>query len=117
MPDSLRERATVVVIRDSRVLLARDVGSRYFNMPGGGIEEGESPESAAVRELREETGLTPTRTESLFVWESAFARHHVFRIDAEGEARIGDEVVELRWWDRREALTMNGHVKAIIERL
>jgi 8-oxo-dGTP pyrophosphatase MutT (NUDIX family) len=117
MPDSLRERATVVVIRDGRVLLARDVGSRYFNMPGGGIEEGEPPEEAAVRELREETGLTPTRTESLFVWESAVARHHVFRIDAEGTARIGDEVVELVWWDRKEALTMNGHVEAIIERL
>ena len=112
-----RERATVVLIRDGRVLLARDGGSRYFNMPGGAIEPGESPAEAAARELLEETGLRATRTESLFTWTSSYARHHVFRVDAEGEPRVGQEVEELRWWDRRERLTMNGHVEAILERL
>ena len=57
MTGHLRERATVVVIRDGLVLLARDEGTAFFNMPGGGIEQGEPPEEAAVRELQEETGL------------------------------------------------------------
>ena len=117
MADSLRERATVVVVTDGRVLLARDIGSHHFNMPGGGIERGESPEEAAARELREETGLTATSTEFLFVWESSFARHHAFRIEASGEIRTGAEIAELRWWDRREELLMNQHVKAILGRL
>jgi 8-oxo-dGTP diphosphatase len=44
-----------------RILLARlsalevDVGA--WTMPGGGIEFGEHPDAAAVRELEEETGL------------------------------------------------------------
>lgn len=44
-----------------RILLARlsalevDVGA--WTMPGGGIEFGEHPDTAAVRELEEETGL------------------------------------------------------------
>ena len=113
----LRERATVVLIRDGRVLLARDWGSRLFNMPGGAVEPGERPEEAAARELLEETNLRATRTESLFTWESAYARHHVFRVEAEGEPTVGEEIEELRWWDRRERLTMNGHVEAILERL
>lgn len=117
MTGHLRERATVVVMRDGRVLLARDAGQVHFNMPGGGIEEGEPPEEAAVRELREETALTVTRMECLFVWESSVMRHHVFRAEAEGEPRTGNEVDELRWWDGEEDLTMNLHVEVILERL
>jgi 8-oxo-dGTP diphosphatase len=46
---------------EGRILLARlsvleaDVGG--WTMPGGGIEFGEHPDAAAIRELEEETGL------------------------------------------------------------
>ncbi len=117
MAGRLRERATVVVIRSGRVLLVRDVGP-VFAMPGGGIEPGESPEAAAVRELREETGLAATRVAPLFVWESAIHRHHVFLAEANGEVEIGQEVSEFRWWDHHmEALPTHSHVEAILERL
>ena len=85
MTGTLRDRATLVLIRDGKALLARDAGQVHFNMPGGGIEDGESPEKAAVRELLEETGMTATSTEWLFVWDSTAARHHVFRVESEGE--------------------------------
>ena len=113
----LRDRATLVVVRDGLVLLARDAGQGHFNMPGGGIEDGESPEEAAARELHEETGMTAAVTESLFTWDSTVARHHVFRVDAEGKARTGGEVAELLWWDGSGPLETAPHVKVILERL
>lgn len=54
----VRQRAAVVVIVDGRLaLIRRDwEGRRYFLFPGGGVDPGETPEGAAVREAREELG-------------------------------------------------------------
>ena len=117
MAGTLRERATAVVIRDGNVLLVRGRAAEYM-MPGGGIEPGESPLSAAARELREETGLEAKQIEFLFTWDSSIHRHHAFRIEAEGEVNIGpEEISEFRWWDQREDLPTYGHVEAILRRL
>jgi 8-oxo-dGTP diphosphatase len=47
------------VITDSagRVLLGRRDRPPIWNLPGGGVEEGEAPWDAAVREVREEVGV------------------------------------------------------------
>lgn len=53
-------RAAGIVIKDSFVLLMerKSDDQHYFVFPGGGVEEGETPEQAVVRELEEETSLT-----------------------------------------------------------
>jgi 8-oxo-dGTP pyrophosphatase MutT (NUDIX family) len=35
-------------------------GKHYYVFPGGGVDEGETPEQAAIREMEEETGLRVT---------------------------------------------------------
>ena len=42
---------------EGRLLLARHVEAHGWVTPGGAIEPGESPREAAIRELKEETGL------------------------------------------------------------
>ena len=117
MGTRLRERATAVLIRDGKVLLVKAPSLADYHMPGGGIESGETPAEAVVRELREETGLLANKLEFLFIWESPTNRHHTFLIEAEGEAMLSDEVVSFIWWDRRQMLPLFPHVNAILSRL
>ena len=85
-------------------------------MPGGGIDDGEPPAAAAVRELHEETGLEAEKVEPLFVWDSAIHRHHVYRVAAAGDVEMGPEITEFRWWDGGECLPTHSHVESILER-
>jgi 8-oxo-dGTP diphosphatase len=58
-----KDRAVLLFIRyEGRLLLIvkkRGLGRGKVNAPGGRLEPGETPEQAAVRETREEVGLTP----------------------------------------------------------
>ena len=55
----MRTRAGIVLIQDNKVALIERhrAGLHYFVFPGGGVDEGELPEQAAVREAMEELGI------------------------------------------------------------
>ncbi|MBI5469981.1 NUDIX domain-containing protein [Candidatus Kaiserbacteria bacterium] len=49
----------VIVIHDGKVLLVRHwYAPGVLTLPGGGVDEGEDPADAAIREVKEETGAT-----------------------------------------------------------
>jgi len=52
-----RNSARSIMIRDGKVAMIHSLKYDYYKFPGGGIENGESPLEAMIRETREEAGL------------------------------------------------------------
>ena len=71
----LRESARVAVLDgDGRVLVVHTAGDE-LHLPGGGVRDGETPEAAARRRLRAETGIDAERLgPRLCVVENEFER-------------------------------------------
>jgi len=88
----------------------------YYVLPGGGIKEGESPEEACLREVREETSLTMAIIQKLTEIDNAGCREHVFccrRLS--GSVQLGGPELNkqsatnhyaLEWIDREDLKTI-----------
>ena len=120
-----RRAARVLLVDDERRVLLQnccdpaDPDQRWWNTTGGGIDEGETPEQAAVREVREETGLQLDEVGPVVhrrVTEFSFGGsdyrqtedYFLVRTRAFDAAPTGHSELELqavlgmRWWSREE---------------
>lgn len=75
-----RDRSQAVVCRNGKILLVEHFfrGRNFYNLPGGGIEAGETPEEAALRELEEEAGVKGTILRPLTIEYKADMESRIF---------------------------------------
>ena len=89
--------STAIIVNGGRVLMIRrrePEGKLLWAFPGGGIEAGESPEQAAVRETAEEVGLEVKAVRALGERVHPQTGRHMTYVACEvisGDAIVGDE--------------------------
>jgi ADP-ribose pyrophosphatase YjhB (NUDIX family) len=73
------------VFRDGRILLVREISDGGWTLPGGWADVGDAPSSAAVREVKEESGFDVRATKLVAVHDRDKHRHppipyHAYKI-------------------------------------
>ncbi|HRC61208.1 MAG TPA: NUDIX domain-containing protein [Candidatus Propionivibrio aalborgensis] len=98
-----------LVRHEGQYLLARNATwpQGMFSMITGFLEQGESPESAILRETEEELGLKGS--ECKFIGHYAHPRFNqliiAFAVEASGDVKLNDEIAEVRMVSPEELAT------------
>jgi 8-oxo-dGTP diphosphatase len=120
-----RRRGTALVETEQGILVTAGRGG-VFLLPGGGANRGESRTQAAMRELREETGLKPYYVKYLFRHRGRVSKSHghgyfqdhhtVCMVKAHGTPRPRHEIKHIAFYRPESGVRISGVTREIIEK-
>jgi 8-oxo-dGTP diphosphatase len=118
----------VAIVRDKKILMVRRASDDFlggnYELPGGGVDDGESIIECAIREVREETGLTISKVINTFAGfdYSTDRKPHVRQVNFIVEVKKGDvrldpnEHSEYKWVDNDniDDISMSDEIKTCV---
>ncbi len=118
------KRVGVFIWSDDEIMLVRQyrflIDDLSWELPGGGINEGETPEQAAIRECQEEAGVACESVEPVFHYEQGIdvtlSPAHIFEtFDYDAGAGLeANEETDLRMWvsfDKCVTMVLAGEIQ------
>ncbi|EKE11317.1 MAG: NUDIX hydrolase [uncultured bacterium] len=95
------------IIRDekNRILFVLRNDYDLWNLPGGGLEKGESPWEGVIREIKEETGLNAEVIRLIGVYSKPDKDEVVFSFECkviDGELTLNEEAKDIRYFPFNE---------------
>tara|TARA_Y100000022_G_C13202147_1_gene353256 strand:+ start:365 stop:769 length:405 start_codon:yes stop_codon:yes gene_type:complete len=115
-----------IVINDDKILLIKRGKEPWKGMlafPGGFVEQGEDPEVAVIRELKEECGLDGVVEKLVCVKgdPNRDPRGHVvsiaYLVTAQGMPLAGDDAADAAWYDLSEIKELAGDHMSMLENI
>ena len=102
-PPAFRIAVSAVIERDGRYLLARRSDIPWWNLPGGGLEYGETVDEGLAREVREEIGAALEIVRLVGVYSKPQKREVVLSFlcrlpEDSPEPGTSDEVSKVAWF-------------------
>jgi 8-oxo-dGTP diphosphatase len=112
-----------ILIQNNHILMVKQYvkrGDIVWTFPGGGIEAGETPEQACIRELREETGFTVkvlksiaiTQENYIFMAEILSGTLFLDRLNKDNE-----DIIEVEWVSLNDEDKFDDYIRPTILKL
>ncbi|NJL43716.1 MAG: NUDIX domain-containing protein [Nitrosarchaeum sp.] len=124
--DIRKRRRGTAIVETSKGILVTSGRSKIFILPGGGANKGETRTVAAIRELKEETGLTANYVKVLFRYAGRvhkshsggfFQDHHtVCLIKADGIPKPKHEIKHIAYYHPDSDIKISKTTQEIIDK-
>jgi len=116
----VRKRGTAIVDTDKGILLVSN-SSRLFILPGGGAKKQEDRMDAAIRELKDQTGLEAKSCRYLFSFDEPEDKklrnlHKVYLVEVSNDSSKPTGKRHIEYWREGSKLNLGNSTRLIIDR-
>ncbi len=111
-----RDGSRAIIVQNGKILLTHELNSGWWLLPGGGIEEGETPEICVIREVEEETGFLVRPLRQFLVMHEYYEEYRYIgyffacEVIGEGQMKLTDgekhRGVQPEWIPLQEAIDL-----------